>query len=167
MDFLLWICSIFSGHQWRDAFVFCKGIVNFNCTFWRHIYILLSLFCLWLTLSSYFTIVSDCLFLICNSSSIYVSCVYNLKLCFFSNRVWFKQTLFSSFGVNDFKKPLKQELYYYYYSIGSYEYFNKVWKQPSKNILWTVKFVRVVVKWMWFLIYSRYWERFSVAASDS
>ena len=46
--------------------------------------------------------------IICNSSYICVSCVYNLKLCFFSNRAWFKQTLFSSFGVNDFKKPLKQ-----------------------------------------------------------
>ena len=129
-----WVCGVASVPKcdfnkaatqscWDDtsAWVFsCEFAVYFHGTFfWSFAKVLLSLIA---RFNSTFTYCSQCfvhdsqiitisqlLLIICNSSYICVSCVHNLKLCyFFDNRVWSKQALFLSFRVNDFKKPLKQ-----------------------------------------------------------
>ena len=70
-------------HRWRNAFVICKVIIHcYHC--FLHKPQIFNIFQL--------------LLIFCNNSYICVSCVHNLKLCFFDNWLWPKQTLFSSFG---------------------------------------------------------------------
>ena len=101
-----------------------------------------------ITLFSLFWI-KQLLLIICNISSICVSCFF----FFFSIIEYNTKTLFSSFEWRTLEAF--KTVAFITTTVVGYEYFNKVWKQPSRNTL--LKGARALKKCFKFLTFSRNW----------